>query len=179
MLSTVAPVLAVEKPDDPHDRRATNSPRLNAPRIATTSPAVNPRSCQTREKAIKQQLNHLIQLATSIQTKFNQIVQRTQNYYNSSVVPSGKSVPNHDQLMANIQTKKTAVQTALDTARADTNDFSCESDSPKNLLRKFHTDMQTVKQALKDYRTSIRNLIVAVRSVAGKNERNATRSAGP
>lgn len=178
MLSTVSPVLAVEKPDDLRNQKATNSPRLNAPRTATTSPTINPRSCQNREKAIKQQLDHLVQLATNMQIKFDRISQRTQDYYSSKVVPNGKSVPNYNQLVSDIQTKKTAVQTAVNTVKSDVADFNCTS-NPKNLLRKFHTDMQAVKQALKDYRTSIKNLIVAVRSVTGENEKNATKTASP
>jgi hypothetical protein len=62
------------------------------------------------------------------------------------------------------------------TAQTNSTNFSCDGNDPKGLLTQFRTDMQTVKQALHDYRTSIKNLIVAVRSVTGEIE-SATPSA--
>lgn len=123
--------------------------------------------CQKKEAAIKKRDDQLNKMAETMLTKFADIATRVETYYTSKVVPSGKTVSNYDALVAEIGTKKTAVQTALTKANTDATAFSCTSDNPKGQLTQFRTDMQMVKQALKDYRTAIKNLIVAIRSVTG------------
>jgi hypothetical protein len=58
------------------------------------------------------------------------------------------------------------VQAALTKTQNDADNFNCTG-NPKDQLMLFREDMQSVKKALKDYRTSIKNLIVAVHSVTG------------
>lgn len=126
------------------------------------------KSCQARESAITNRSVHLGQLVTTMEEKFDAIVKRVEEYYTTKVVPSGKTVVNYDSLVADIQTKKNAVQTATGTkTQASIAGFSCTGDDPKGQLTQYRKDMQAVIQALKDYRTSIKNLIVAVHSVVG------------
>ncbi|MBI3397376.1 hypothetical protein HY045_02780 [Candidatus Woesebacteria bacterium] len=131
------------------------------------------KACQARENAIKTRSTHLGQLATTMEEKFDAIAKRVEEYYTTKVVPSGKTVSDYDALVADIQTKKTAVQTALTQAQADSTGFSCTGDDPKGQMTLFRKDMQAVIQALKDYRTSIKSLIVAVHSVTGTTERTS------
>lgn len=125
------------------------------------------KACQAREESIKTRMTHLTNLATTMETKFATISARVEDYYTSKVVPSGKTVSNYDNLVAAIATQKTAVGTVLATTQTDANAFSCTNATPKAQVTKFTEDMQAVKQALKTYRTSIKNLIVAVHSVTG------------
>ena len=127
------------------------------------------RACQAKQQGIIKRMDQLEKMAENMLEKFSAIQDRVVQYYNEKVVPSGKTVANYDTLIAEIQTKKTAVQTAIDQARANSALFSCDEDDPKGQLKKFGDDMRAVKSALKEYRTSIRNLIVAVRSL-GNNE---------
>ncbi|MCX6725943.1 MAG: hypothetical protein NT052_01320 [Candidatus Shapirobacteria bacterium] len=129
------------------------------------------KACQAQENAITQRMIRLMELVTTMEGKFDAIAQRTKEYYTSKVVPNGKTVTDYDALVTTIQTKKDAVQTALTTAQTNSNGFSCVGNNPKGLLTQFRTDMQAVKKALQDYRTSIKNLIVAVRSVTGTTEK--------
>lgn len=119
------------------------------------------RSCQAREDAVKKRARQLGQLAGNMENTFDAIVQRVREYYLTKLVPVGKKAADYDGLDADIVVKKVAVQTALTQAQANTN-FSCASDDPKAQMTQFREDMQKVIQALKDYRTSIKNLIVAV-----------------
>lgn len=137
------------------------------------------KACQAREKAIKKRTEQLVKLATTMQEKFDAIAGRVQEYYTSKVIPSGKTVANYDSLVADIQAKKGAVQIALTTAQNNAGTFTCDGNDPKGQLIQFKDDMRTVKSALKDYRTSIKNLIVAVRSVTGTTERNNPTSPKP
>ena len=106
-----------------------------------------------------------------MQVKFDAIAQRVETYYTSKVVPSGKTVANYDNLVADVQSKKAAIKTALSEAQNGVENFACSADDPKAQLKQFRVNMQAVKSALKEYRTSIKNLIVAVRSVVGTTEK--------
>ncbi|MBI4029548.1 MAG: hypothetical protein HY376_04255 [Candidatus Blackburnbacteria bacterium] len=154
-----APAFAIGKPDS-LPTQAQN--RLTEARL---------KACQARESAITKRMTHLVELVTKMEGKFDAIAQRTEEYYTSKVVPSGKTAANYDTLVADIQTKKAAVGTALASAQTNSTSFSCTGNNPKGLLTQFRTDMQAVKKALHNYRTSIKDLIVAVRSVTGETER--------
>ena len=126
--------------------------------------------CQNKKSAIQKRSKQLAKMAENMIENFDKIATRVETYYTSKVVPSGKTVPNYDVLVADIAAKKKVVQTDLDKATADAKAFSCTSDDPKAQLTLFKTDMQQVKQDLKAYRTAIKNLIVAVHSITGTTE---------
>ncbi len=115
-------------------------------------------------------MESLVDLVANIENKFASISGRVQNFYTNTVLPSGKTVPNYAALVADIGTKKDAVSLSLGKAQTDVAAFSCTADDPKGLLNTFRLDMQAVKGALQNYRTSIKNLIVAVSSVEGESK---------
>ncbi len=128
------------------------------------------RSCEAREAAINKRSAQLFKMVDNMEVKFSSISARVQDYYTSKVVPSGKTLSNYDDLVSDIDAKKASADAALATAQADIDSFSCDSDDPKALFIKFRKDMQEVKDALKEYRTSIKNLIVAVKSLGTAEE---------
>lgn len=132
------------------------------------------RSCQARENAIKKRESSLVKLVGNMEDKFASISARVENYYTTKLVPAGKTISNYDALVADIASKKSNVQTVLTSAQNDVASFSCTADDPKGDIQKFRVDMQNVKKALKDYRTSIKNLIVAVRSANGEKVEEVT-----
>lgn len=119
------------------------------------------KACQAKEGVIKNRLDSLTRLVENQETKFSSIAARVENHYTTKLVPKGEVLSNYLVLLADIMAKKTAVDQDLATAKTDAANFSC-TNSPKVQLNTFRTDMQTVKSALKAYRTSIRNLIVAL-----------------
>ena len=123
------------------------------------------RVCQVKANVLQTRSQHLSQLVTTMEEKFDSIAARVEAYYTNTVVPSGKTVSNYDALVAEISTKKVAVQTALSTAQSGVANFSCDSTNPRGQMLTYRTDMQSVKAALKAYRTAIKNLIVAVHKV--------------
>lgn len=137
-------------------RSATAGQRLDEVRLKV---------CQVREDALKKRSQRLIQLVANMEDKFTSIAQRVKDYYTSKVVPAGQVVANYDSLVLSFDTKKAAIQTALTKAQEDLASFNCNGDDPKGGMMAFREDMQAVKGALKDYRTAIKDLIVAVRSV--------------
>lgn len=163
LVSFQTSVLAVGKPADVGS--SSGRPATTKRPVQNRLTEGKLRACQAKEKAIQQRINHLAELVTGMESKFDNIAKRTEDFYTTKIVPSGKTVANYDALVADIQTKKAEVQTALTKAQKNTNGFSCNGIAPKSQLSQFRTDMQSVIRALKDYRTAIKNLIVAVHSV--------------
>lgn len=163
LLITSNSALALGKPSDVG---VTGQGRMQAQSRLTDAKL---KACQARENAIKNRATHLVDLVTTMESKFDAIATRVEDYYTSKVVPSGKTVANYDTLVSDIQTKKTAVQTAVTTSQTNSS-FDCKSANPKEQMTQFRTDMQGVRTALKEYRTSIKDLIVAVHSVTGTTE---------
>jgi len=172
-------VLAVGKPSDVETRNATDQAKLGRQKVQIRLTEAKLRACEAREDAIGKRAGRLTTLVTKMESNFDKHAQRVEDYYTAKVVPSGKTVANYDSLVADIDAKKAVVATALATAQNDAANFSCTGDNPKGQLTLFRKDMQAVKKALKDYRTSIKNLIVAVRSVTGATERENKGSPKP
>lgn len=130
--------------------------------------------CKNKERVIINRLDALTRLVATQETSFDKIAGRVEDFYTEKVLTAGKTVSNYDSLVADIANKKTAVDVSLATTKTNSGNFSCNADDPKGDLVQFKTDMQTVKSALKDYRTSIRNLIVAIKSVIGEESPTPT-----
>lgn len=131
-----------------------------------TGKNANLKACQVKEEVVKNRFESLSQLANNMLLKFTTIADKVKEYYSTKVIPTGKTLTNFDNLVSDIQTKKTEVQTVLVQAQNRAAGFTCTTDNPKGKMTQFRDDMRLVKSALKDYRTSIRNLIVAVHSLS-------------
>jgi hypothetical protein len=128
------------------------------------------RACQTKEISVQKRLSQLTRLVISMEGKFDAIALRVKNFYSTKVLAAGKSLSNYAELIAEIDAKKVLVDTALTKTQTDLTGFSCTEGDPKGLLNKYRLNMQAVKKALGDYRTSIKNLIVAVHTLVGDTE---------
>lgn len=122
------------------------------------------RSCQAKEKSITNRLWNLMQLSENMELKFNLIAGRVKDYYTEKLIPEGKAISNYNELLTQIDNKRANIQIALTDAQQNASKFNCTTGDPKVQLAQYRQDMQEVNGALKEYRTSIRNLIVAVHS---------------
>lgn len=120
------------------------------------------RLCKIRERNIINRSNSMVAHAHRLVQFFDSIATRVENYYSSKLVPSGKTLPNYDALVADIKVNKDAITRLLQVVQSDAANFKCEGDDPKGQLDKFREDMHAVITGLKTYRISVRNLTVAV-----------------
>ena len=127
--------------------------------------AVKLKVCQTKVSGITKRVAQLNRFVTNMVGKFDAIALRVESFYETKVVASGKSLSNYDELVTDIDTQKGLVAKALAKAQTDSEGFVCEEGDPKGLLNQYRLNMQAVKQALGDYRKSIRNLIVGVHTL--------------
>lgn len=131
--------------------KAQNKTRLNDARKKV---------CETRQDKI----NGIIQKRSEQGTKhldvFKKIADRVQEF----VKTKDLTIENYDDLVAAINDKETAVQAAIDSNSAVT--FECATavgDHPGEVPR---ASIDAVRDALKDYRTVIKDLIVNVKASA-------------
>jgi len=149
------PVVSAAKPSSPSAARTRAQNHLTEVKLKV---------CQKEEQAITSRVNRLFNLSVSMEERFASHSARVQEYYTAKILPSGKSVAKYNDLVADISAKKSAVDSALSLARTRVAGFTCTGDDPKNQLNQYRLEMQNVKKALQDYRTAVKNLIVAVRS---------------
>ncbi len=135
------------------------------------------RICQQREKNIVNRSNNMVRHANHMIEVFDSISTRIQNYYLTKLVPQGKVLPNYDALVLEIQTNKNTLAPLLETVKTDVANFKCDGDDPKGQLDQFKEDMQAVIVGLKTFKTSVRNLIVAVNSIGREAGTSASGSA--
>lgn len=131
-------------------------------------------ACRVHEKVLQTRLGNLIRQAENMLNVFDTISLRVQDFYKTKVLAEGKSIEKYDELLSEIQKKEAAVRTDLDIAQNDADAFVCDGIDPKGHLTQFRLDMQEVKRSLKEYRTAIKNLIVAIRGVNADDKPTVT-----
>jgi len=117
--------------------------------------------CQAHEKDITKIMGNLADRGQKQLTLFSTIAERTEKFYTEK----GKTLSNYDTLVADVNAKKTAAQTAIDTVKSTTVEFKCDGTDPKGVASSFKTALKAEIAALKAYKTSVKNLIVGVKSV--------------
>ena len=107
-------------------------------------------------------------------TRFNAISTAVENYYTNKLVPAGKTISNYDALVADISTKKAALQPLVDKVKADSSVLTCDGGRATGQFKTFRTDAQALLQGLKNYRQSVINLVKAVRAIAPNDQLSPT-----
>ncbi len=128
------------------------------------------RSCIAREAGVEKQLTQLFELVTKMENIFDKAAGKLETFYITKLLPEGKTVPNYDALVKDIADKKTLTQTTKGKTQSDIDAFDCSTGDPKVLKSGFRSNMQSVKTALKNYRTAVLNLAQAIREVAVESD---------
>lgn len=119
------------------------------------------RVCQAREKAINTIMQRMATRGQKHLDLYTAVAERTQKFYEAK----GKVLSNYDQLVADVNAKKATAQAAVDTLKSKVVTFKCDGEDPKGAAQSFKDGQKAEVAALKAYRTSVKNLIVGVKSV--------------
>ncbi|MDT4881115.1 hypothetical protein FQZ97_1169370 [compost metagenome] len=92
---------------------------------------------------------------------FSSIAERTKAFYEKK----GRELSNYDALVADVAAKKESAQDAVAMIAVRGAEFDCNSDDPKGSVTSFREHQKQAIAALKEYKTSVKNLIVGVKSV--------------
>lgn len=173
------------------------NPRANAQAATATSNAVQPtdpgnqaaehetdgrahlvaaklRVCQNRQRAITNIMSRIADRGQKQLTLFGTIATRVETFYANK----GKTLSSYDSLVADVNAKQAAAQTTVDTIKSASIGFSCDGTNPQGFVSSFKSSLKSEITALQDYRTSVKNLIVGVKSVQGTTASAANQNDG-
>jgi len=119
------------------------------------------RICQAHEDKINSHMDAIAERGQKKIDLFSTIADRTKTFYLSK----GKVLSNYDELVAAVDAKKAAAQAAVDVVISSSVTFDCEGDDPKGTASEFKTKVKAMNDALKEFKTAVKNLIVGVKSV--------------
>lgn len=151
-LPALAETRAEEAQTNAQERRDAAKTRLEDAQL---------RACENRQRVIKNIMSRIADRGQKQLGLFTKISERVQKFYTDK----GLTLSNYDELVADVNAKKAAAQAALDEIKSTSTEFECDGDDPKGVVEHFREALKTKIEALKAYRTSIRNLIVGVKSV--------------
>lgn len=121
------------------------------------------RVCENRQKAITNIMSRIADRGQKQLTLFGTIATRVETFYTDK----GKTLSNYDALVADVNAKQAAAQTTVDAVKTASTGFDCNGTDPQGFVSAFKTSLKSEISALQDYRTSVKNLIVGVKSVQG------------
>ncbi|HSE60788.1 MAG TPA: hypothetical protein VLA88_00675 [Candidatus Saccharimonadales bacterium] len=145
------------------DTEATSHERQEAAkqRMAGKLDEARKKVCQNRVSNIKKIMSNAGEAAQRQQAVFGKIAERVQQFYATKKL----NVANYTQLVDAVNTKKEAVTAALAAVRA-LPQFDCSADNPVGAVDQYKVKLQGVRNALKDYRSAVHALLVAVKTAA-------------
>lgn len=126
--------------------------------------------CENHKDAISAIMSRIADRGQKQTDLFTTIATRVETFYTQS----GKTVNNYNTLVADVNAKHTAAQTAVNTIKADSTTFTCTSTNPQGMVSTFKNALKTEIAALQAYRMSVRNLTVAVKSVVETSSSSTT-----
>lgn len=119
------------------------------------------KACENRQQAITNIMARLNDRGQKQIDLFSTIAERTEAFYKTK----GNTLANYDALVADVAAKKAAAQAAVDATKSVSGTFKCDGTNPKGVVSMFKTDLKAEITALNNYKTSVKNLIVGVKSV--------------
>ncbi|MBI4033405.1 hypothetical protein HY379_00205 [Candidatus Saccharibacteria bacterium] len=133
------------------------------------------KACETRERVINNILDRVANRGERRLNVYSAIFERVQGFYTKKDL----SLSNYDQLVADVNAKKAAAQTAVDEIGDKQVDFACDGSDPKGAVAGFREDLKAEIKALHAYQQSLKDLIVAVKtSIADTAQSNSNSSEG-
>jgi hypothetical protein len=163
---------AAAKPDTTNDKPDTSGKPADVGSKGSTHLAeAQLKACQNRETAINNIMARIVDRGTKQIGVFDTIATRTETFY----VAKGKTLANYSTLVATVNAAHSKAEADL-SAMKTTDSIDCASADPKGSVLSFKTNLKLEISDLNMYKTAVKNLIVAVKSVQEKISSTATES---
>jgi len=119
------------------------------------------KACENRQQAIQNIMSRIADRGQKQLNLFDTIATRVETFYTNK----GNTLSNYDALVAEVNAQKAEAQADVTATQAASSGFSCDLSDPKAFVTSFKSSLKTEISALQTYRTSVKNLIVGVKSV--------------
>lgn len=119
--------------------------------------------CQKKESTLKTHMQRAIDQGENQLNVFKTIENRTKIFY----LAQGHTVSTYETASSEADDKYAIAKEIVDNLSTQT--FTCSDNNPKQILTTFHDAVTAKNQALNDYRTAVKNLIVAVKSAQSQS----------
>jgi hypothetical protein len=182
LVLSAAPVFADEgRGTSGYDSPASTTPKTESSHPAVKTAAANLEAkkqteterheqfCANKRRVVGSILNKITSRGQKQLDVFTRIAARTEKFK----IDKNLTVDNYDALVTTVNDKKTSAQNTLDKIKADAAaaaSLSCDPGQPKSIVGGFKNDLKAESAALKDYKTAIKNLIVAVKTSKSSTE---------
>lgn len=144
------------------NEQSNGKPADDGSKEGTHLAAAKLQACKKRQSAINNIMARIVDRESRQIAVFDTIATRTETFY----VSKGKTVANYATLVAAIGTAKAKAESDLASMKT-TDTMMCDAANPKGVMSAFKTSRKLEINDLKVYRTAVKNLIVAVKSVQG------------
>jgi len=142
-----------------HQRQEDRQHRLEANKL---------RVCELRKVKVQAIMTRSITRAERQLALFSTIAERVEAFYQDK----GRTISNYDELVAAVNAAKADAEANLETLK-NLEPFDCSAEDPKGNIEAFKLAIKSIKQDLKDFRSSVNDLIVGVKSAQGQAQREA------
>lgn len=119
-------------------------------------------NCKKKETRINTSMQKIADRKTKQLEVFNKIADRTIAFYEEK----GLTLANYDALVTDVDAKRAAAEAEIANLKTSTVDFKCDTEDPLKVSDVFKQAREGSSAALKAYKTSVKNLIVGVKSVS-------------
>jgi hypothetical protein len=116
--------------------------------------------CKDHEQDINNILSRIVDRGRKQLVLYNSVSESTQSFYSHSA----KKISNYNSLLSAVNNKKSTALVSVSSLEASSKLFSCDGSNPKAQLTEFKNELTAEINALTAYRSSVKDLVVAVRS---------------
>lgn len=161
LLVTAAPVYAVDSAPMPHHPAARASSQPGTVNTQNKLDDNKRKVCEQRVEAIRKIAKKAAERGEDQLSTTDRISQRTQNFYLTKKL----TVTNYAQLVNDVATKRAAVVAAIRQVRVGAN-VNCSGNDPKAQGQIVRANIQSMQNAVKQYKTAVKTLVTTVQTAA-------------
>lgn len=123
-------------------------------------------ACEARKDSIEKRLANRVEKAKAHKATFDKVFARVKAFHDEKNL----NTPNYDSLVAAADAAAAEAEAQINALDALDGSVDCSQSTVTDSLAAFKEAVTGAKQSLKDYRTAIKNLIVAVHQSAEQSE---------
>jgi len=124
---------------------------------------VQKKVCQQSENRVQNMFSNMNKLGDSQLAFMNTINERVQNFYKIS----GLAATGYEDAVAEVTKTQQAAQEQVQATTQTSSQYGCDKEDPKGTAQQYKTQVKSEINALKEYRTALKNLITVVKSSDG------------